>query len=78
MIVFKAIDDVGKVRGITVQGVWEQKDDKRPFLKKTHGDGFSGFMIKVGQPPTAQELSEDNPLKIIAFEAPIDLLSYYE
>ena len=78
VIVFKAIDDVGKVRGITVQGVWEQKDDKRPFLKKTHGDGFSGFMIKVGQPPTAQELSEDNPLKIIAFEAPIDLLSYYE
>lgn len=78
VIVFKAIDDVGKVRGITVQGVWKQKNEKRPFLKKTHGDGFSGFMVKVGQPPTAQELSEDNPLKIISFEAPIDLLSYYE
>lgn len=78
VIVFKAIDDSGKVRGMTVRGVWKQENEKEPFLKKTHGDGFSGFMVKVGQPPTAQELSEDNPLKIIAFEAPIDLLSYYE
>ncbi|MFW0731018.1 toprim domain-containing protein [Enterococcus raffinosus] len=78
VIVFKAIDDVGKVRGMTVRGVWKQENEKEPYLKRTHGDGFSGFMVKVGQPPTGQELSKDNPLKIIAFEAPIDLLSYYE
>lgn len=78
VIVFKAIDDEGKVRGITVHGVWKQEDPGEPYLKRTHGDGFSGFMIKVGHPPTGEELSNDNPLKIIAFEAPIDLISYYE
>ncbi|MGM0110127.1 toprim domain-containing protein [Enterococcus sp. DIV0187] len=78
VIVFKAMDDQRNIKGISVQGVWEQKGQKRPYLKKTHGDGFSGFMVKVGNPPTGQELSEENPLKIIAFEAPIDLISYYE
>lgn len=78
VIVFKATDNEEKIRGIAVQGVWKQENEEQPYLKKTHGDGFSGFMVKVGQPPTGQELSEDNPLKIIAFEAPIDLLSYYE
>lgn len=78
VIVFKALDQQQNVRGMTVQGVWEQKNEKRPYLKKTHGDGFLGYMLKVGEPPTNHTLSEDNPLKIIAFEAPIDLLSYYE
>lgn len=78
VIVFKAINESGKIAGISVQGVWKQKEQKRPYLKKTHGDGFSGFMVKVGQPPTGENLSEDDPLKIIAFEAPIDLISYYE
>ena len=44
-------------------------------------------MVKVGHPPIIEEkkanstdniISDQNPLKIIVFEAPIDMMSYYE
>lgn len=78
VIVFKSLDSENKIKGFSVQGVWKQKKEKRPYLKKTHGDGFSGFTVRVGQPPVGNQISEKKPLKIIAFEAPIDLISYYE
>lgn len=34
--------------------------------------------VRIGNPPTPQDMSLERPLKIIAFEAPIDLMSYYE
>ncbi|BDW47860.1 toprim domain-containing protein [Lactococcus garvieae] len=77
--VFKAFDHKGKMQGMTVQGIQDNSlYGKRHAVKKSHGDGFYGMTVKVGKPPTPQEMSSERPLKIIAFEAPIDLMSYYE
>lgn len=78
VIVFKALDQANKVKGMTVQGIWKQEKYDRGYLKKTHGDGFVGMTVHVGNPPAGKKICEENPLKVIAFEAPIDLMSYYE
>ena len=60
---------------------------ERGKLKKTFGDGLYSCVVKVGHPPIIEEkkanstdniISDQNPLKIIVFEAPIDMMSYYE
>lgn len=88
-IVFKSKDSNNNIKGMALQGT---NDDyslypERGKLKKTFGDGLYGCVVKVGNPPIIEEkkvhsndniLSEQNPLKIIVFEAPIDMMSYYE
>lgn len=76
VVVFKnKVQD--EVLGISVQGVWQKKEyGKRGHLKRTQGNGFAGFQVVLGQVP--QKPTAAQPLRIIAFEAPIDLLSYYE
>ncbi|KAJ85626.1 LPD1 domain-containing protein [Enterococcus faecalis] len=79
VIVFKHKDRTGKVQGVALQGIYENYDiHDRGRLKKTFGDGFTGLSIQVGNPPSFKDATEEKPLKIIAFEAPIDLMSYYE
>ncbi|QQR11215.1 DUF3991 domain-containing protein [Enterococcus faecalis] len=79
VIVFKHKDPSGKIQGVALQGIVEDynKHD-RGRLKRTFGDGFIGLSIKVGNPPSFQKATSENPLKLIVFEAPIDLMSYYE
>ena len=79
VIVFKHKDPSGKIQGVALQGIVEDynKHD-RGRLKRTFGDGYIGLSVKVGNPPSFRQATEDNPLKIIAFEAPIDLMSYFE
>lgn len=79
VIVFKHKDPSGKIQGVALQGIVEDynKHD-RGRLKRTFGDGFIGLSIKVGNPPTFQQATSEKPLKLIVFEAPIDLMSYYE
>lgn len=79
VIVFKNKDLEGNVKSITLQGMWENHElhGKRGRLKKTIGNGFYGTSVSVGNFDTNTPTSE-TPLRIIAFESPIDLMSYYE
>lgn len=89
MVVFKHFDSNNKMQGMALQGTkdnYELYPDKGK-MKRTFGDGLYGCVVKVGNPPIIEEkrtnpndniLSEQNPLKIIVFEAPIDMMSYYE
>ncbi|MBO1138042.1 LPD1 domain-containing protein, partial [Enterococcus faecalis] len=79
VIVFKHKDPSGKIQGVALQGIEEDfTKHTRGRLKRTFGDGYIGLSIKVGNPPSFRQATEDKPLKIIAFEAPIDLMSYFE
>ncbi|MDT2227834.1 LPD1 domain-containing protein [Enterococcus sp. C40] len=79
VIVFKHKDPSGKIQGIALQGIVEDYNKhERGRLKRTFGDGFIGLSVKVGNPPSFQKATSENPLKLIVFEAPIDLMSYYE
>lgn len=79
VIVFKHKDSSGKIQGVALQGIVEDYNKhNRGRLKRTFGDGFIGLSIKVGNPPTFQQATSEKPLKLIVFEAPIDLMSYYE
>lgn len=79
-IVFKHYDAKNDIKGIAYQGVepFPEIHEPRDYLKRTYGDGFYGLTIPIGHIPQGNDISEDSPLKIIALEAPIDLLSYYE
>ena len=79
VIVFKnkALDE--ELKGIAIQGIIKNDESHRPYVKKTMGDGFCATKVIVGNPPLDKSIrSKDNPLKLIAFEAPIDMMSYYE
>lgn len=80
-IIFKHKNNHGELKGISYQGVSYLPNihgEDRPFLKRTYGDGFYGMSVQIGNVPTGKGISEQTPLKIIAFESPIDLMSYYE
>ncbi|MDK7829744.1 DNA primase, partial [Enterococcus faecalis] len=47
-------------------------------LKRVWGNGYYGLTVRVGYPPKIAEATSEKPIKIIVFEAPIDLMSYYE
>lgn len=79
VIVFKHKDPSGKIQGVALQGIIEDYNKHaRGRLKRTFGDGYIGLSVNVGNPPSFRQATEEHPLKIIAFEAPIDLMSYYE
>ncbi|HHE2623607.1 TPA: LPD1 domain-containing protein, partial [Enterococcus faecium] len=79
VVVFKHKDNNGKIRGVALKGIIEDYEiHESGRLKKTFGDGFTGMSIKIGNPPSMKDATDEKPLKIIAFEAPIDLMSYYE
>lgn len=79
-VVFKHIGFDGKIKGIALQGMWENHalHGKRGYLKRTWGDGYYGLTVQIGNPPTEATATKENPLTLIVFEAPIDLMSYYE
>ncbi|MFA9492318.1 DNA primase [Streptococcus sp. E17BB] len=70
VIVFKFLDRLGKLEGASLQGIRENKNlYDRGRLKQTmmNSDGTLGMSVAVGQ-----------PRRLVFFEAPIDLMSYYE
>lgn len=71
IIVFKYRGLDGKIQGASLQGIVENKVQypKRGRLKQimNHSDGLAGFSFDVG-----------TPKRLVFFEAPIDLMSYYE
>lgn len=79
-IVFKHKSPSEKIEGMSYQGTqpYPEVHPKKGYLKRTMGDGYVGFNVIVGTPPTRENLSNEHPLHIIAFESPIDLMSYYE
>lgn len=79
VIVFKNKTLNEELKGIAIQGIIKNDESHRPYVKKTMGDGFCATNVIVGNPPLDKSIrSKDNPLKLIAFEAPIDMMSYYE
>lgn len=81
MIVFKHLDIDGKVVGGARQGIWVNKElyPERGRLKKNlYGSGTTGFVVDIGDRSTFKKATVDQPFKVYAFEAPIDMLSYYE
>lgn len=79
VMVFKSRDRDNNISSVSLRGLWKQdKHDGNGYLRRVLGDGFTGMVQKVGNPPEGAEISKERPLKIITFEAPIDLMSYYE
>ncbi|EIV0106002.1 DUF3991 domain-containing protein, partial [Enterococcus faecalis] len=80
VIVFKHVGLEEKIKGVALQGIWENKKlhGERGRLKRVWGNGYYGLTVRVGYPPKIAEATSEKPIKIIVFEAPIDLMSYYE
>ncbi|MBF0780591.1 MULTISPECIES: PBECR4 domain-containing protein [unclassified Granulicatella] len=71
VLVFKVFDNRGDMVGASLQGIKpnEERYAKRGFLKQImyNSQEHSGFNVSIGKPE-----------RLIFFEAPIDLMSYYE
>lgn len=81
MIVFKHLDIDGKVVGGARQGIWANKKlypDRGRLKKNLYGSGTTGFVVDIGDRSAFKKATVDHPFKVYAFEAPIDMLSYYE
>ncbi|GGD03451.1 toprim domain-containing protein [Enterococcus wangshanyuanii] len=80
VVVFKHFGFDGNVKGIALQGIWKNHElhGDRGYLKRTWGDGYYGLTARIGNPPSFKTATKENPLTIVVFEAPIDLMSYYE
>lgn len=79
-LVFKSKSLDGQIKGIALQGINEERRlyPERGRLKKTMGDGHYGCLYTHGNPPSFGQATKENPLKIIAFEAPMDMMAYSE
>lgn len=79
VLVFKNINMQNELKGISIQGIKKHDTQHRQYLKKIIGDGLCATKIILGNPPlNPKERSKNNPLKLVVFEAPIDMMSYYE
>lgn len=71
VIVFKYKDLDGKLVGASLQGIVENRvqypESGRLKQIMNHSDGLAGFSFDIG-----------TPKRLVFFEAPIDLMSYYE
>ncbi|MCQ9212394.1 PBECR4 domain-containing protein [Streptococcus sp. B01] len=70
VLAFKTLDHQGKVTGASLQGLeYHPKRHSRGRIKQImkNSDGLSGMHVDIGEPK-----------RLIAAEAPIDLMSYYE
>ncbi|WP_285123152.1 PBECR4 domain-containing protein [Lactococcus petauri] len=71
--VFKQLNKEGAIDGASVQGFYKNekihKDHKSSHLKRImpKSDGYGGFALNIG-----------TPKRLIIFEAPIDMMSYYD
>lgn len=81
-IVFKSYDFNHNVVGASVQGIWfnqqmyKKKGRVKHILKDS--DGLAGVTIDIGNPKKFNESTPDKPFKVYAFEAVLDMMSYYE
>ncbi|WP_430608601.1 hypothetical protein [Enterococcus sp. DIV1304_2] len=82
MIVFKHVDIEGKIVGGARQGIWYNKQlyPEKGRLKKTlyNSEGTSGVIVDIGDKAQFSKATSENPFTVYAFEAPIDMMSYYE
>lgn len=83
MIVFKHIDIEGKIVGGARQGIWYNKQlypDTNGRLKKTlyNSEGTSGVIVDIGDKSHFSKATPEKPFTVYVFEAPIDMMSYYE
>ncbi len=80
VIVFKHVGLEEKNQRRCLTRYWENKKlhGERGRLKHVWGNGYYGLTVRVGYPPKIAEATSEKPIKIIVFEAPIDLMSYYE
>ncbi|GAK31341.1 hypothetical protein WOSG25_090380 [Weissella oryzae SG25] len=78
VVVFKSIDAKGVIKGVSLQGIWANEEyGERKHLKRSLGDGNQGMILKVGN-PNLTKATPEKPYTVIVFEAPIDMLSYYD
>lgn len=82
MIVFKSLDIEGKIVGGARQGIWYNKElyPEKGRLKRTlpNSNGMNGVVVDIGDRGAFRLATPENPFKVYAFEAPIDMMSYYE
>lgn len=83
IIVFKHYDMNGEIIGGARQGIWYNPKlypDTGGRLKRTlpNIDYCSGVIVDIGERVDFKLSTPENPFKIYAFEAPIDMMSYYE
>lgn len=82
MIVFKHFDMDGNIIGGVRQGIWYNKTlyPEKGRLKRTlpNSDGSSGVIVDIGERANFRKATPDKPFTVFAFEAPIDMMSYYE
>lgn len=82
MIVFKHLDIEGKIVGGARQGIWYNKQlyPEKGRLKKTlyNSEGTSGVIVDIGDKTQFSKATPADPFTVYAFEAPIDMMSYYE
>lgn len=82
IIVFRHFDINQKIVGGARQGIWYNKQlyPEKGRLKKTlyQSEGTSGVVVDIGDKAQFKKSTPDKPFKIYAFEAPIDMMSYYE
>lgn len=80
MIVFKHLDVEGKIVGGARQGIWfnQQLYPEKGRLKKTLYNSSSGVMVDIGDKKQFSKATPEQPFTVYAFEAPIDMMSYYE
>ena len=82
IIVFKHHNLEGKIVGGARQGIWYNKQlyPEKGRLKKTlyRSEGSSGVIVDIGDKSQFSKATPENPFTVYAFEAPIDMMSYYE
>ncbi|MGV8976366.1 toprim domain-containing protein [Lactococcus lactis] len=82
VIVFKNFDINGKMIGGARQGIFYNKHrhPKKGRLKRTlfRSDGTSGTWVDIGTKQQFKRSTPEKPFKLYVFEAPIDMMSYYE
>lgn len=82
IIVFKHHNLEGKIVGGARQGIWYNKQlyPEKGRLKKTlyRSEGSSGVIVDIGDKSQFSKATAENPFTVYAFEAPIDMMSYYE
>lgn len=82
VIVFKNFDINGKMVGGARQGIFynKRRHPEKGRMKRTlfRSDGTSGTWVDIGTKQQFKCSTPENPFKLIVFEAPIDMMSYYE
>ncbi|GAB2022658.1 hypothetical protein RyT2_17320 [Pseudolactococcus yaeyamensis] len=82
VLVFKNYDFEGNVAGVSLQGIFYDKErhEKKGRLKHImpNSSFYAGITVDIGDRDKFREATIDNPFTIYAFESSLDLMAYYE